>query len=121
MEKTTVVVTNEMVSTRVYDDIALSILSKLSLKSFKRFECVRISWSLLFENHHFMTMIHSNFLSNSFRCSYYDGGSLVLTKSKRDVFYSLAGERFEKKVKLDFSNPFEENNDIGIFGFGTYY
>jgi len=79
------------------------------------------SWSLLFENHHFMTMFCSNLLYNSLRRSYYDGGSLILSESKHDVFYSLAGERFEKKVKLDFSNPFEENNDIGIFGFGTYY
>ena len=119
METTTVALMNEMVSTHVCDDIAFSILSKLPLKSFKRFECVRKSWSLLFENHHFMTMIRSNFLSNSLRRSYYDGRSLILTESKPDVFYSLAGERFRKKVKLDFSNPFEENYDIGIFGFGS--
>ncbi|RHN52562.1 putative F-box associated interaction domain-containing protein [Medicago truncatula] len=69
-----------------------------------------------------MTMFCSNFLSNSLRRSYYDGASLILTESKgneSDVFYSLAGEKFEKKVKLDFSNPFEENYDIGIFGFGS--
>ena len=115
-------VMNEMVSTHVSDDIAFSILSKFPLKSFKRFECVRKSWSLLFENHHFMTMIHNNFLSNSLCRSYNDGSSLILTESKRceaDIFYSLAGERFEKKVKLDFSNPFEKNYDIGIFGFGS--
>jgi molecular chaperone HtpG len=122
MEKTTVAVMNEVVSTYVCDDIAFSILSKLPLKSFKRFESARKSWSLLFENHHFMTMFGSNFLSNSSHCSCYDGESLILKEckySEDDVFYSLAGERFEKKVKLDFSNLFEDNDDIGIFGFGS--
>jgi len=122
MEKTTVAVTNEMVSTYVCDDIAFSILSKLPLKSFKRFECIHKSWSLLFKNHHFMTMFCSNFLSNSPLSSCSDGASLILKECKffeDDVFYSLAGERFEKKVKLYFSNLFEDNYDIGIFGFGS--
>jgi len=39
--------TNEKVSTTT-DDIAFSILSKLSLKSFKLFECVRKSWCQIF-------------------------------------------------------------------------
>jgi molecular chaperone HtpG len=60
------------------DDIAFSILSKLPLKSFKRFECVQKSWSLLFKKHQFRTMFYINLFSNSHRGSYYDGASLFL-------------------------------------------
>jgi len=112
-------VTNEKVSTYISDDLSFSILSKLPLKSFKRFQCVRKSWSLLYENHPFMNMFRNNLLSNTPRCSYYDGGSLILKDEKdwKEVFYSFTGGRFENKVKLDLSNPFIENNDI--FGFGS--
>jgi hypothetical protein len=65
---------NEKVSnTNISDDIAFSILSKLPFKSFKRFEYVCKSWSLLFENHLFMNMFRNNLLSNS----YYGGASIV--------------------------------------------
>jgi len=45
----------------VSDDITFSILSKLPLKSLKRFECACKSCSLLFDNPYFMTM-HHNYL-----------------------------------------------------------
>jgi molecular chaperone HtpG len=109
--------TNEQVSTTyISDDIAFSILSKLPLKSFKRFECVCKSWSLLSKNTHFMNMFRNNLLSNS----YYDGASLlfnVYDKTIRDyIFYSLSGEKFQNKVKLDISKSFKCPS---IFGFGS--
>jgi hypothetical protein len=64
-KKSVSAVTNEKVSTYISDDLSFSILSKLPLKSFKRFQCVRKSWSLLYENHHFMSIFRSDFLSNS--------------------------------------------------------
>jgi molecular chaperone HtpG len=120
-KKSVFAVTNEKVSTYISDDLSFSILSKLPLKSFKRFQCVRKSWSLLYENHHFMSIFRSDFLSNSPRCSYYNGSSIILMdfKHNKDVFYSFTGERFENKVKLDLSNPFKENLDVEILGFGS--
>jgi molecular chaperone HtpG len=122
MAKKSVDATNEKVNTYIPDDIVFSILSKLPLKSFKRFECVRKSWSLLFQNTHFINMFRNNLLlSNSHRCSYYDGESLLLKiyEPHQEVLYSLSGEKFENKVKLDFSNPFANQNYFHIFGFGS--
>ncbi|PNY16317.1 F-box protein [Trifolium pratense] len=95
--------TNEkVISSYIPDEISYSILSKLPLKSLKRFECVQKSWSLLFENQHFMN-IRNNFLS------YNDPSSLILRvfKNRDELFYSFSGERFENKVKLDWSNSCE--------------
>ncbi|CAJ2636615.1 unnamed protein product [Trifolium pratense] len=106
------------------DDIVFSILSKLPIKSFKRFECVAKSWSLLFQNHHFINMFRINlFSSNTHRCSYYDGASLLLMvcdygQDKYNL-YSLSGERFENKVKLNCSNPFQNRVCTRSFGFGS--
>ncbi|TKY47513.1 Heat shock protein 83 [Spatholobus suberectus] len=49
MEKKSVGMTNEKLRNHLPDDLALSILSKLPLKSLKRFGCVCKSWALLFE------------------------------------------------------------------------
>ncbi|XP_004509871.1 F-box/kelch-repeat protein At3g06240-like [Cicer arietinum] len=90
------------------DDIAFSILSKLPIKSLKRFFCVRKSWSLLFENPNFIYMFHNNFLSKSH--SLYDDVSIILNQFASPDFhwnlYLLSGEKLESKVKLDFPPPF---------------
>ncbi|RHN52903.1 putative F-box domain-containing protein [Medicago truncatula] len=111
---------NEFVSTNyIPDDIAFSILSKLPLKSFKRFECVRKSWSLLSENTHFMNMFRNNFLSSS--NSRYDGASLFLKvptwpdMSEIQVLYNLSGDRYihalwhpaTQKFKILPPSPYE--------------
>lgn len=43
-------VSEKKVRNHIPNDLAFSILSKLPLKSFKRFECVCKPWALLFEN-----------------------------------------------------------------------
>jgi molecular chaperone HtpG len=103
------------------DDIAFSILSKLPLKSFKRFECVQKSWSLLFKKHQFRTMFYINLFSNSHRGSYYDGASLFLRVFEHNKYniYSLFGERFENKVELNHLNPFANYFNFQIYGFGS--
>jgi len=109
---------NVQVSNHIPDDIVFYIISKLPDKSLKRFECVCKSWSLLSDNRDFMTMYRNYFLSKDH--SFYDDTSLLLhqsqtigltitcypggmfpTKFKYDL-YSLSGERFENKVKLDW-------------------
>jgi len=86
-------------------DLALCILSKLPVKSLMRFGCVRKSWTLLFENQHFMNIFRNNFISNHH--SYYDDTSIILESSNGD-FYSLSGDKCENMVKLNFQNPFQE-------------
>jgi len=101
-------------STYIPDDIVFFILSKLPLKSFKRFESVRKSWSLLSENTHFMNMFRNNILSNS----YCPRAPLLLSvfENNNEVLYSFSGEKFENKVKLDLLNPFEYDSHFSIFG-----
>ncbi|KAK2377562.1 F-box/kelch-repeat protein [Trifolium repens] len=125
----TVASSDVQVSNHIPDDIVFSILSKLSLKSFKRFECVCKSWSLLFDNTYFMTMYRNNLLTKN--CSYYDDDhtSLLLRMIEvaehedeqlwnggGEVFFTLSGERFDNIVQIDGPNAIklddlEENGD----------
>jgi len=94
MERKTFFATNEKVRNYRSDDIGLYILSKLPLKSLKRFECVHRAWSLLYKNTHFMNMFLNNFLFNLNCCSYYYGASLLYSYSWMNpiikmFFYSL--------------------------------
>jgi hypothetical protein len=96
------------------DDISFSILSKLSIKSLKRFGCLSKSWSLLFDDPFFMTLYRNHFLTKEH--SYYQDTSVLL----HQIFYpwdgdywdktfelsSLSGERFKNRVKLDCYFPF---------------
>ncbi|CAK8539348.1 unnamed protein product [Lathyrus sativus] len=96
------------------DDLAFSILSKLPLKSLKRFECVSKSWSLLFENPHFMNMLRNHFISNT-RSDY---GDTFLFLSSVDpplshaAFYLLSNEGFENRIKFDLPPPFQEDDSL---------
>jgi len=102
--------------TYIHDDITFSILSKLPLKSLKRFVCLRKSWSLLFENHFFMNMVRNNLLSDD--PSYHHNVSLMLlrgccpdTDMFMGVLYSFSGEKFENRAKLILPNPFQEGSE----------
>ncbi|XP_061357178.1 putative F-box protein At3g16210 [Gastrolobium bilobum] len=100
--------TNEKVSNNIPDDLALSILLKLPMKSLNRFRCVHKSWSNLLENPQFMRMYYQNFISK-------DDDQVLLVNDNN--LFMLSGERYEKKVKLDWPMPFlEGNNYISIFG-----
>lgn len=107
---------SEKVRNYIPDDLAFSILSKLPLKSLKRFGCVNKTWSVLFENPNFMIMFRNNFTSTPH--SYYNDTSIILHQIvwNHDRTYvsftldSLSGERFENKVKLDFPNPFQQED-----------
>jgi len=96
----------------IHDDIALSILSKLPIKSLKRFTCVCKSWSLLFQNPNFINLFRNNLVSKS----HYDYDDddvcfLFVSYAFESLFYLVSGERFQNVVKLDllpslFENPF---------------
>ncbi|XP_050891241.1 putative F-box protein At3g16210 [Lathyrus oleraceus] len=104
---------NEKVRNFIPDDLAFSILSNLSLKPLKRFECVCKSWNLLFENPYFISLYQKKFLSNN--QLYYDDKSLLIHQTMYDddgkfILRSLSGERFEKMDKLNWPNPFKEDD-----------
>ncbi|KAK2445036.1 F-box/kelch-repeat protein [Trifolium repens] len=102
----------EKVRNDITDDLAFSILSKLSLKSLYRFGCVHKSWTLLFRDSYFMNLFLKNLVCHN--RSYYDDMSLLLLQNMnindedKYELYSLSGERFEHKTKLDWPNPFQE-------------
>jgi molecular chaperone HtpG len=111
----------------VHDDLALFILSKLPLKSLKRFGCVCKSWSLLFQNPHFMNMLRTHFSSRN--SSYHGGGDTFLFIHEPELtetgeyyyhgrFYLLPDERFENRIKFDLPPPFHED-DISVYLLGT--
>ncbi|XP_058765576.1 F-box/kelch-repeat protein At3g06240-like [Vicia villosa] len=94
----------------IHDDIAFSILSKLSIKSLKRFECVCKSWSLLIDNPNFMISYRKVFLTKEHPDC--DHTSLLLHgkvtplevpyQDGKFELFSISGDRFEKKVKLEW-------------------
>ncbi|CAK8565960.1 unnamed protein product [Lathyrus sativus] len=110
------------VSNHIPADLAVSILSKLALKSLFRFRCVRKSWSFLFQEPYFMNMYRINFASNH-NYTYVDDSCIMLETLQpycRDhhVLFSLSGDRLKNKVKLDLPPPFEED-DTGIEMLGS--
>ncbi|AES76821.1 hypothetical protein MTR_6g087660 [Medicago truncatula] len=106
MEKKSATAINEKVSTTyISDEISFYILSKLPLKSFKRFECVCKSWSLLSENQHFVKVFCNNLLSNSLRGSYYNGASLILKVptwlDSKETLKSVCSGKEQSREKKD--------------------
>jgi len=92
--------------------LAFSILSKLPLKSLKRFGCLHKSWAFLFGNSTFMNLFHINFLSNPH--SYYDDTSLLLRLTEKSNYksslFSVYGKRFQNMEELNWRNQLIENN-----------
>ena len=97
----------------ITDDLVFSILSKLPLKSLKRFGCVRRSWTLLFENSHVMNLIRNNFIHN--HQSYYDDTHLFLNLTPlyqnhyKSSLFSISGERFQNMEKLCWPSQIQED------------
>ncbi|AES80355.2 putative galactose oxidase/kelch, beta-propeller, F-box associated interaction [Medicago truncatula] len=97
-------------------DLASLVLSKLPLKSLKRFECAHKTWSLLFENHVFITMFRDNFTSISH--SYYDDTSLIIQqlvhkgRSTVSILHLLSSQSFENRLKLDLPTPLQTEHPM---------
>ncbi|XP_058723084.1 F-box/kelch-repeat protein At3g06240-like [Vicia villosa] len=114
----------KMVSNHIPNDLAFFIISKLPLKSLKRFSCAQKSWLLILENPNFLNMYTNHFISNSEDSLYEedDVSCFILLKTLpycpyRPVMYMLSGKSFENKVKLDWPSPFHEN-DQSVFILG---
>ncbi|XP_058728148.1 F-box/kelch-repeat protein At3g06240-like [Vicia villosa] len=122
---------SKRVSNHIPDDVSLSILSKLSLKSLQRFECACKQWSILFENPYFMNTYRNHIIhTNHSHYDYYDDDeSLILQHAilidpvvtpgptHWSTLYFVSGETFENTFKLNFSLPFQVlGPDINIVG-----
>jgi len=112
-------VREKKVRNHIPNDLAFSILSKLPLKSFKRFECVCKPWTLLFENScfrtNFISIPHSDY-TNTYVLLY---EVVAHDYSIHCSSYLLSGDRYENQVKLDFPYPIQEENSF--FDFNTCY
>jgi len=118
MEKS-VATMHQKVINHIHDDIALLILSKLPVKSLKRFRCVCKSWTLLFENTHFMSIYRNNLIARN--QVDHEGTSYLLQHAMIDdhkyktSLHFLSSERSEKMVKLDYLPSFQKDNqDVEI-------
>jgi molecular chaperone HtpG len=116
--------TSKLVSTAyIPNDLALSILSKLPLKSLKRFTCVKKSFSLLFQSPDFMNMFRTNFISKHNEDS--ENTRLILKEKTQMIpfpytFCTFSGEKLEDGERLDCPPPFHEDDlNIGILGFAS--
>ncbi|RHN41060.1 putative F-box domain-containing protein [Medicago truncatula] len=103
--------------TYIPNDFVFSILSKLPVKSLRRFSCVRKSWTRLLENHNFINIFCKNLYSGSHSLD--DDICVILNQVVLDpfhcTFYLLSGDKFENKVKLDLPPPFHiQHNRVSV-------
>ncbi|GAU39233.1 hypothetical protein TSUD_396800 [Trifolium subterraneum] len=101
------------------DDVGFFILSKLSIKSLKRFGCVCKSWSILFESTYFMTMYSKHFIS----ChgSHDDYHTFIIANHHGDDdvdgLYHSEFHLLENRLKLNLPSPLQPYSEgICILG-----
>ncbi|KAI5441518.1 F-box only protein 8 [Lathyrus oleraceus] len=110
------------VSNHIPDDLTVSILSKLPLKSLVRFRCVRKSWSFLFQDSYFMNIYRIHFASNH---NYTYADHSCISHELIQPYYELhnalflyRGKSFENKVRLDWPPPIQQH-DLGFQFMGS--
>ncbi|KAL5070501.1 hypothetical protein RYX36_021388 [Vicia faba] len=105
----------------ISEEIAFSILSKLSVKSLKRFGCVCKSWSVLFENTDFMTMYTNHFLSRHGSDDHYHtfilANQYFLYDDNRCCYYESEFHLLENGLKFNLPSPLQHSGaDTYILG-----
>ncbi|AES86745.1 F-box protein interaction domain protein [Medicago truncatula] len=104
------------VSNHIPHDLSFDIVSKLPLKSLKRFTCVCKFWANLFENPQFMSVYRNNFFLSRSRYDDHQNSRLLLKVTpaygygRVDKMFLLSGDTFENSVKLDWPPLFEEDS-----------
>jgi hypothetical protein len=115
MEETHAVdVTSNKVRNYIPLHIIFFILSKLPLKSLKRFECVCKLWSNLFQNSYFMTIYTNNLMSNS-NSNHYDDTYLNLECGQR----YRGHKQFCLRGHVPLPRKHRLHPDHGGFGYDT--
>src|ERR1044072_3535822 len=94
----------------IHDDIAYCIMSKLPLKSLKRFTCVHNSWAGLLQTPHFMNMFRANLLSQH-RSHYHDASLLTAgNNGPHRRLHLVSGDNFDDdSVKFDWPLPIQNS------------
>ncbi|CAK8540785.1 unnamed protein product [Lathyrus sativus] len=116
-------VRNKKVNIDIPNDLVFTILSKLSIKPLKRFECVCKPWALLLTNSIFTRLFCDNFLYNN-DCYYHDTSLflhhvMLINFNLKLVLYSYSDESYENMTRLNWPNPFqEEDPEFDILGSG---
>lgn len=120
MEKPVTLKSNK-VSNHIPDDASLSILSKVPIKSLKRFECVCKQWSILFQNPFFINIYRHHIIHTNHSDSDYDDDDdvslilqhIILVNRASPAFtfvsnfYFVSGETFENRVKFNSPLPLQ--------------
>jgi len=94
--------------TFVTDDIAFSVLSKLPLKSMKRFSSACKSWSQEFEKPSFLQKFFNNLVSKS----HDDDDDVKPLFNINDRLYLRSGDNFQNEKELDMNlpSPFDDRH-----------
>ncbi|MED6125861.1 hypothetical protein PIB30_072599 [Stylosanthes scabra] len=92
------------------NDLVLNILSRLPVKSLKRFSCVQKSWANFLEDPHFIDMYYEDLTSKT-----RDSDSWLLLKQQlpntfKSDLYLLSGESYKNRVKIGWTSPFQEDS-----------
>ncbi|XP_058774582.1 F-box/kelch-repeat protein At3g06240-like [Vicia villosa] len=95
----------------IHDDLAFYVLSKLPIKSLKRFGCVRKSWSALFENSHFMALFRNHFLSHNNCDDDYQPFLLIYLRDHADREYAEL-RLLDSRIKLNLPPPLQQGDHV---------
>jgi len=115
--------THKLVSTAyIPNDLAIPILSKLPLKSLKRFTCVKKSFSVLFQSPDFMSMFRTNFISKHDEDN--ENTLLILMERTQMIpfpytFCTFVGDKLEDGERLHCPPPLIYGTKIEILGFAS--
>ncbi|XP_058774232.1 F-box protein CPR1-like [Vicia villosa] len=93
----------------IHNDVAFYVLSKLPIKSLKRFGCVRKSWSSLFDDSHFMTVFRSHLISHNYSDDHHHTFLLIYQRDHADREYAEF-HLLDSRTKLNLPPPFSEND-----------
>ncbi|MED6142397.1 hypothetical protein PIB30_113340, partial [Stylosanthes scabra] len=102
---------NLTINDNIPEDLVLKILSKLPVKSLKRFQCVRKSWNNLLDDPLFIKMYYENLMPKS---ENFDSCILLkqeIPDTNQHNIFLLSGKRYEDKTKLDLPPPFQDKNE----------
>ncbi|RHN70242.1 putative F-box domain, galactose oxidase/kelch, beta-propeller, F-box associated interaction [Medicago truncatula] len=109
--KESMALTKKEVSNHIPRDISFLILSKLPVKSLKRFTCVCKFWANFFEKPQFMSMYLSKYDDHHNSRLLLKQTPSFFDYDDHDYLFLLLGETFENSVKLDWPPPIDVDRE----------
>ncbi|XP_058774233.1 F-box protein CPR1-like [Vicia villosa] len=100
----------------IHDDLAFYVLSKLTIKSLKRFGCVRKSWYSLFDDSDFMALFRNHFISHHNSDDHHHTFLFIYLRDCADREYAEL-RLLDSRIKLNLPPPFlEDDRFLSILG-----